>query len=96
MTGKIIADLKILYSVEQFDAISDEANEQGIEFSGHISHDVGLQRSLNAGPGTIDHLDRYMEFLAGNPDAREDPNIIYFGYDLSNDVDENRIKEAAR
>lgn len=83
-------------TVEQFDAIADEAYRQGIEFSGHISHDVGLERSLNAGQGTIDHLDRYMEFLAGNPEDREDPSIIYFGYDLAHVVDESRIEEAAR
>lgn len=82
-------------TVEEFDAIADEANQAGIEFSGHISHDVGLQRSLEAGQGTIDHLDRYMEFLAGNPEDREDPSIIYFGYDLAHDADEGRIEEAA-
>lgn len=83
-------------SVPEFRAISDEANRIGIEFSGHISHEVGLERSLSAGKGTIDHLDRYMEFLAGNPENREDPNIIFFGYDLAYDIDENRIEEAAR
>ena len=82
-------------TLEQFDAIAEEANDAGIEFSGHISHDVGLERSLEAGQGTIDHLDRYMEFLAGNPEDREDPSIIYFGYDLAHDADVGRIEEAA-
>ena len=83
-------------SVELFEAITDEANAIGIEFSGHISHAVGLERSLAAGKGSIDHLDRYMEYLAGDPEDREDSPIIYFGYDLANDADENRIREAAR
>lgn len=83
-------------SVELFEAITDEANVIGIEFSGHISHAVGLVRSLAAGKGSIDHLDRYMEYLAGDPEDREDPSIIYFGYDLAYDTDENRIREAAR
>jgi imidazolonepropionase-like amidohydrolase len=83
-------------SVELFEAITDEANTLGIEFSGHISHAVGLERSLAAGKGSIDHLDRYMEFLAGNPADREDPSIIYFGYDLATQADEERIREAAR
>ncbi len=82
-------------TMEQFNAMANEANEIGIEFSGHISHDVGLIRSLEAGQGTIDHLDRYMEFLAGNPEDREDPSIIYFGYDLAHAADEGRIEEAA-
>ncbi len=83
-------------SLEQFNALADEANQIGIEFSGHISHAVGLERSLEAGQGSIDHLDRYMEFLAGNPEDREDPSIIYFGYDLAWDADESLIEEAAR
>lgn len=82
-------------TLEQFEAITEEANNIGIEFSGHISHDVGLERSLDAGKGSIDHLDRYMEFLAGDPEDREDPPIIYFGYDLTPDADPNRIEEAA-
>jgi imidazolonepropionase-like amidohydrolase len=83
-------------SLELFEAITDEANSIGIEFSGHISHAVGLERSLAAGKGSIDHLDRYMEFLSGDPEGREDPPIIYFGYDLAWDADEDRIAEAAR
>ncbi len=82
--------------LDQFEAIADEANELGIEFSGHISLDVGLERSLEAGQGTIDHLDRYMEFLAGDAADRDDPPIIYFGYDLAHDIDEDLIDEAAR
>ena len=83
-------------SREVFDAMADEANKQGMEFAGHISYDVGLERTLEAGQGTIDHLDRYMEFLAGDAANRPDPNIIYFGYDLTSDVDETLIDEAAR
>jgi hypothetical protein len=81
-------------SRELFDAIADEANRIGIEFAGHISFDVGLERTLEAGQGTIDHLDRYMEFLADVPDNRTDPNIIFFGYDLTPFVDSSRIPEA--
>ncbi|MCH8568270.1 MAG: amidohydrolase family protein [Balneolales bacterium] len=83
-------------SLEQFEVITDEANAIGIEFSGHISHEVGLVRSLQAGKGSIDHLDRYMEFLSGDPSDRTDPPIIYFGYDLAFAADESLISEAAR
>ncbi|MEX2346713.1 MAG: amidohydrolase family protein [Balneolaceae bacterium] len=81
--------------LESFEAITDEAAVQGIEFSGHISAEVGLERSLAAGKGSIDHLDRYMEFLAGDAAQREDPPIIYFGYDLTPYVEEDKIEEAA-
>jgi len=83
-------------SREVFDAMADEAQKEEMEFAGHISYDVGLERTLEAGQGTIDHLDRYMEFMAGEAANRPDPNIIYFGYDLTPHVDESLITEAAR
>ena len=83
-------------TLENFNAMAEQARETGIEFSGHISHGVGLLRSLEAGQGTIDHLDRYMEFLSGDAADRDDPPIIYFGYDLVPFADESLIDEAAR
>jgi hypothetical protein len=83
-------------SLENFAALADEAHKHGMEFSGHISYDVGLIRTLEAGQGTIDHLDRYMEFLAGDAANRPDPSIIYFGYDLTPHADPEKIDEAAR
>lgn len=83
-------------TLEQFEAITDEANRLGIEFSGHISLEVGLVNSLNAGKGSIDHLDRYLEFLAGTGSDRVDPPIIFFGYDLTDKVDLTLIDEAVR
>jgi imidazolonepropionase-like amidohydrolase len=82
--------------LEVFDAMAEEANALGIEFSGHIPFSVGLIHALEAPYGTIDHLDRYMEFLAGDPEDREDPPTIWFGYDLAHQADEDRIREAAR
>jgi len=83
-------------TMDVFDAIADEALNNDIEFSGHISYDVQLERTLDAGQGTIDHLDRYMEFLAGDAANRPDPNIIYFGYDLTPHVDETQIHKVAQ
>src|SRR5690625_1889902 len=59
---KIFSDL----SLEEYNAIADEANAAGIEFSGHIPSSVGLERALEAGQTTIDHLDKYVEALAAD------------------------------
>ncbi len=83
-------------SLEVFNAIADEANRLGIEFSGHVPYSTGLTRALEAPYGTIDHLDRYMEFMAGDPEDREDPPIIWFGMDLAHQVNEDLLREAAR
>ncbi|TVQ66840.1 MAG: amidohydrolase [Balneolaceae bacterium] len=82
-------------TLENFEAATEEANRIGIEFSGHISIGVGLERTLASGKGTIDHLDRYMEFLAGEAAEREDPPIIFFGYDLTPYAERSRMTIAA-
>lgn len=81
--------------IENFNAITDEANKQGIEFSGHISEGIGLERSLEAGQGTIDHLDKYMEFLTGDAE-KVSASVIYFGYEETPRVDTSLIDDAAR
>ena len=81
-------------SREIFDAIAEEAERAGVEFSGHISFDVGLERAIEAGQATIEHLDRYMEYIADVPVDRTDPNIIFFGYDLTPYADRSRISNA--
>lgn len=81
--------------LENFNAITDEANKQGIEFSGHISEGIGLERSLEAGQGTIDHLDKYMEFLTGDAE-KVSASVIYFGYEETPRVDTSLIDAAAR
>ena len=44
-----------------YDAIVATASEVGITLGGHVSVEVGLERTLEAGQGTIDHLDGYLE-----------------------------------
>ena len=80
--------------LDNFNAITDEANEQGIEFSGHISEGIGLERSLNAGQKTIDHFDKYLEFLTGDIE-KESASVIYFGYEEMPRVDLSLIDEVA-
>lgn len=82
-------------TLENFNALADEANKQGIEFSGHISEGIGLVRSLEAGQKTIEHFDKYMEFLTGDS-KKESASVIYFGYEETPRVDPALIDEAAQ
>lgn len=82
-------------TLENFNALAEEANKQGIEFSGHISEGIGLERSLDAGQKTVEHLDKYMEFLTGDAE-KESASVIYFGYEETPRVDLSLIDEAAR
>jgi imidazolonepropionase-like amidohydrolase len=70
-----------------FDALASTAGTAGIPFAGHVPADVGLARALEARYSTIDHLDGYIEALAG-PGA---PAAQSFGINLVDRVDESRI-----
>ena len=69
-----------------FDAMAETAHRLGIPFAGHVPLDVGVQRAIEAGYATIDHLDGYMEALIadGAPSPRRRPACLESGsWDLS-------------
>ena len=74
-----------------FDALAAAADRASIRFAGHVPLDVGLQRALQAKYWTIDHLDGYVEALAG-PSGRGSEN---FGVNLMSRIDESRIAALA-
>lgn len=74
-----------------FDALAETAHEVGISFAGHVPADVGLDRAIEAGYHTIDHLDGFMEALVP-PDASGVPaQGGWFGLNLVPHVDVGRI-----
>ncbi|MFW6157450.1 MAG: amidohydrolase family protein [Balneolaceae bacterium] len=86
-------------TVEEYEALAEEANEVGIEFSGHVPPSVGLAGALEAGQTTVDHLDSYVVALASDTvdmDQVEDPGVIYFGMHMTPYVDSTKITEIAR
>lgn len=70
-----------------FDALASTAARVGIRFAGHVPEAVGLVRALGAPFWTIDHLDGYVEALAGSGA----PATEMFGANLVSRVDEARI-----
>ncbi len=48
-----------------FDTMAATARRVGIPFAGHVPLEVGLDRALDARYATIDHLDGFVEALAG-------------------------------
>jgi len=53
----------------EYDAIADEANKLNFPFGGHVPADVGIERALEAGQISIDHMDGYLQMADG--DKRE-------------------------
>lgn len=78
-----------------FDAIDAAADRVGISYAGHVSGDVGLDRALRAGYASIDHLDGYVEALAGHGDRYTAEQTGFFGLSLVDRADASRIPELA-
>lgn len=83
-------------TLEEYDALVEEARRVGIRWAGHVSHDVGLHHALETGQASIDHLDKYVVALLpdGADYAPEDAG--FFGYGLLERVDRSKIPELAR
>ncbi len=78
-----------------YDAIVAAADSVEIEFAGHVSADVGLERSLAAGQATIDHLDGYAEALLPDPAAAAGSGGL-FGFALTEQLEVERIPAVAK
>lgn len=80
--------------VDSYEQMARTAHELGIPFAGHVPEAVGLVGALDAGQASIDHLDRYVEFLA--PGYRDMPGRRpgFFGSGLVDIADTSRIPEA--
>lgn len=80
---------------EEFDAMSAAANRLGIRFAGHVPEDVGLERALEVGMASVDHLDGYMQMLLI---ANDDPTGGvggFFGVFAADLADEEKIPDIA-
>jgi imidazolonepropionase-like amidohydrolase len=81
---------------EAFAAIAETAEALGVDYSGHVSVAVGLERVLASRQGSIDHLDGYAQQLVPpeHPLYGTDPGL--FGVKLVAGLDPERIPALAR
>lgn len=70
------------------------AHEVGMPFGGHIPHGVGLETALEARQTSIDHFDRYAEFLVREGASIAGRDLRNFGSGLADLLDDGRIPEA--
>jgi imidazolonepropionase-like amidohydrolase len=80
-------------SREVYDAIVATADRVDLPFAGHVSAAVGLDRTLQARQASIDHLDAYVEALAGHGAGFDPQQAGFFGFGLIDQVDESRIPQ---
>lgn len=81
---------------ETYARMAETAHELGIPFGGHIPEEVGLVGALEAGQRSIDHYDRYVEFLVPEDAKIKDRSSGFFGSGLIDLIDRDRISEAVQ
>ena len=74
-----------------FEAIAAEARALGMPFAGHVSVDVGLARTLEAGQASIDHLDGYMQALAPAEALPAPADWGFFGFSIAPLAEDTRV-----
>jgi cytosine/adenosine deaminase-related metal-dependent hydrolase len=78
-------------SLEVYEQMAETAHEVGIPFAGHIPEEVGLIRALEARQASIDHYDRYVEFLVPEDADWGDRSAGFFGSGVIDLADTDRI-----
>ena len=78
-------------SREEFDAIAATAERLDMRFAGHVPEDVGIERALEAGIATVDHLDGYMEALVRPHDDPSGGLGGFFGLFIAAQADAGKI-----
>lgn len=77
---------------EKFAAIVKTAREVNIPFAGHVSFEVGIDRAIEAGYASIDHMDGFVESLVPGIEQMNEQQTGLFGMYLPDMVDESRIE----
>ncbi len=80
---------------EIYRQMAKTAHEINMPFGGHVPEAVGLTGALQARQTSIDHYDRYVEFLVPE-DARKGQSGGFFGSGIIDLVDRERMDEAIR
>ncbi len=84
--------LKVMnMSREAYEAMARTARELDIPFAGHVPGSVGIEGAIAARQATVDHLDRYLEYLAAGGPIPEARGPGFFGSGVAEFADTSRI-----
>lgn len=76
-----------------FDEIVKTANEVGIPFSGHVSVEVGIVRSIESGYSSVDHVDGFLEGLIPSSAGVDPSENGFFGFDFTELADLQNVDQ---
>src|SRR5690606_1464349 len=76
---------------ESFQALAETAHQEEMPFIGHISFDVGVWNSIEAGYSSIDHMDGFVEGLVPDIKNFSGDEVGLFGIYVAEKADESQI-----
>jgi len=79
--------------LEVWDALEKTAKKVGIPYAGHVPVEVGINRALDAGYQTVDHLDGYIDGLIPEDQEFDKDGGGFFGYGFTDLVDQDMISD---
>lgn len=82
--------------LDVFEAVVETARQENIPFSGHVPVDVGVNRAIDFGYASIDHLDGYIDGLALKSNKFDPNGGGLFGYNYTGIVDPGEIPALVR
>lgn len=80
---------------QEYRAMANTAHDLGIDFSGHVTADVGAIESAKLGQGTIDHLDGVIVELVRRSGKEVPDNAGFFGSNIAHLITKSTIKPLA-
>ena len=75
-------------------AIAEASRETDLPFAGHIPLEVGLVTAIEEGQTSVDHYDRYVEFLVADDAGWDGENPGFFGSAVIGIIDEEKLSKA--
>lgn len=78
-------------SMEVFNAVAATADKVGIPFAGHVPLQVGIERAIEAGYASIDHLDGFLEGLVSESANVQMDQNGFFGYNFTEVADVSKL-----
>ncbi len=80
----------------EYQAMAKQANQLKFDYSGHVTAETGILKSVELGQGTIEHLDGVLEELSRRSGNQDFSKAGFFGYGLTETIDKKLIQHLAK
>ncbi len=81
---------------EVFESLATTAHRLDIPFAGHVPVEVGVERAIELGYSTIDHIDGYVEALVADGAPLTGSQTQWFGLNLTPHLDLGKLPALVR